>query len=93
MTNPNYSTYLGTATQLKRWRDFIAHCAAYLSFNLVFIVVWLATGGGYFWPTFPLLGWAIGLTFQHHANTWHGPITDADVKRRMRQRWDEQPGT
>jgi hypothetical protein len=85
MTNPNYSTYLGTATQLQRWRDFIAHAAAYLCFNIVFIVVWSVTGNGPFWPAFPLVGWGIGLTFQHHANTWRGPVTDDDVTRRMRQ--------
>jgi hypothetical protein len=83
MTNPNYSTYLGTATQLQRWRDFLAHAVAYALFNLIFVVVWAATGRGPFWPAFPLMGWGIGLTFQHHANTWHGPITDAAVRERM----------
>jgi hypothetical protein len=85
MTNPNYATYLGTATQLQRWRDFLAHAAAYAVFNLAFLAVWAATGRGTFWPAFPLIGWGIGLTFQHHANTWHGPITDTDVREAMRR--------
>jgi hypothetical protein len=85
MTNPNYSTYLGTATQLQRWRDFLAHTVAYAIFNLAFITVWLSTGKGAFWPAFPLVGWGLGLSFQHHANSWRGPITDAEVHRRMRQ--------
>ena len=25
------------------------------------IVIWAATGAGYFWPIWPLLGWGIGL--------------------------------
>ena len=35
--------------------------AAYLAVNLVLIVIWAATGAGYFWPLWPLLGWGIGL--------------------------------
>jgi len=88
MTNPNCATYLGTANQLQRWRDFLAHAAAYALFNLLFIAVWLATGRGTFWPAFPLIGWGIGLTFQHHANTWLGLITDAKVRDRMTCRTD-----
>jgi hypothetical protein len=91
MTNPNYATYLGTANQLQRWRDFLAHAAAYALSNLVFIAVWAATGRGAFWPAFPLIGWGIGLTFQHQANTWLGPITDAKVRDRMMPRTVAQP--
>ena len=87
MTNPNYSTFLGTATQLQRWRDFTAHAIAYTIFNVVFIAIWLATGGP-FWPAFPLIGWGIGLTFQHHANTLSGPLTEEHVHERMRQHED-----
>ena len=83
MTNPNYTTYLGTALQLQRWRDFLAHAAAYGICNLIFAAVWLSTGRGPFWPAFPLIGWGIGLTFQHHANAWRGPLTDAMVRARM----------
>jgi hypothetical protein len=83
MTNPNYSTYLGAATQIQRWRDFLALAFAYALFNLVFVAVWVAKGRGGIWPAFPLIGWGIGLTFQHHANTWRGPITDASVRERM----------
>jgi hypothetical protein len=84
MNNPNYATYLDTTTQLPRWRDFLAHAAAYAVFNVVFIGAWAAGGRGAFWPAFPLVGWGIGLTFQHHLNTWRGPITDQDVHDRMR---------
>ena len=84
MTNPNYSTFLGTATQLQRWRDFIAHAVAYTIFNVVFIAIWLATARP-FWPAFPLIGWGIGLTFQHHANTLAGPLTEEHVHEQMQQ--------
>jgi hypothetical protein len=35
--------------------------AAFVAVNLMLIVIWAATGGGYFWPIWPLLGWGIGL--------------------------------
>ncbi len=82
MTNTNYSTFVGTATQLQRWRDFLAHLAAYVTVNLLFIGMWLATRGP-FWPVFSLLGWGIGLSFQHFVNALAGPITDGRVRAQM----------
>ena len=35
--------------------------AAFLAVNLLLIVIWAATGAGYFWPIWPLLGWGLGL--------------------------------
>jgi hypothetical protein len=35
--------------------------AAFVAVNLMLIVIWAATGGGYFWPIWPLLGWGLGL--------------------------------
>lgn len=35
--------------------------APYVLVNLALIAIWAATGGGYFWPLWPLLGWGIGL--------------------------------
>jgi hypothetical protein len=34
---------------------------AYVAVNLFLIAIWAATGGGYFWPIWPLLGWGLGL--------------------------------
>ena len=33
----------------------------FIAVNLLLIVIWAATGAGYFWPIWPLLGWGIGL--------------------------------
>ena len=35
--------------------------AAFVAVNLLLIVIWAATGAGYFWPIWPLLGWGLGL--------------------------------
>jgi hypothetical protein len=83
-SNPNYNTYLTTATQIQRWRDFLSNCVAYAVFNAAFIVTWATTGRGFFWPMFPLIGWAIGLSLQHFSVVLLGQITDADVRRKLR---------
>jgi len=44
-----------------RGRTIRPDVAAYLAVNLLLIVIWAATGAGYFWPIWPLLGWGIGL--------------------------------
>ena len=43
----------------RSWRE--TEVAAFLAVNLVLIVIWAATGAGYFWPIWPLLGWGLGL--------------------------------
>src|SRR3712207_2553676 len=37
------------------------HLTIYLVVNLGLILIWAASGGGYFWPIWPILGWGIGL--------------------------------
>jgi len=37
------------------------HAGAYLSASLAMIAIWAATGTGYFWPIWPILGWGIGV--------------------------------
>jgi hypothetical protein len=81
--NPNYESYLGTATQLQRWRDFSSHFVAYVVINLAFIGIW-AVEGGFFWPIYPLIGWGLGLSFQHFNMVLRGQITDEQVRQKMR---------
>ena len=89
--NPNYDSYLQTATQLQRWRDFQAHVAAYLVINTAFVLIWALTGQGFFWPVYPLAGWGIGLSFQHFSAVVRGQITDEDVRRKLRPGGEEEP--
>jgi hypothetical protein len=89
--NPNYDSYLQTATQLQRWRDFQAQIAAYLMINIVFVIIWTVNGHGFFWPVYPLVGWAVGLSFQHFSAVLRGQITDEDVRRKLRRGAAEEP--
>lgn len=72
---------LQAATQIQRWRDFGAHVSAYLVMNAGFIAFWALRGRGFFWPGLTLLGWGLGLSFQHFQVVLRGQITGADVHR------------
>jgi len=41
--------------------SFRIHLAVYVVVNVMLIGIWAASGGGYFWPVWPVLGWGIGL--------------------------------
>jgi hypothetical protein len=56
-----------------------AHLGAYVSVNLMLVVIWLLTGAGYFWPMWPIMGWGIGLTA-------HGMAHSGAMRARARQR-------
>ena len=40
---------------------FRTHFAIYVVVNVMLIGIWAASGGGYFWPVWPILGWGIGV--------------------------------
>ncbi len=42
-------------------RDLGGHVLAFVAVNVLLIIIWAATGAGYFWPIWPLLGWGFGL--------------------------------
>jgi 2TM domain-containing protein len=41
-----------------------AHAATYVLVNLFLIGVWAATGAGYFWPIWPIMGWGLAVAIQ-----------------------------
>jgi hypothetical protein len=41
-----------------------AHAATYVLVNLFLIGVWAATGAGYFWPIWPIMGWGLAVAVQ-----------------------------
>ena len=74
--------------KLKRKRDFWHDVMAYVIVNAFLIGIWyFASGAGYFWPGWVLLGWGIGLAFHAWDTFGRRDITEADVKKEMeRQR-------
>jgi class 3 adenylate cyclase len=44
-------------------QSFKIHLTIYLLVNVFLIGIWAASGGGYFWPVWPILGWGIAVVF------------------------------
>jgi hypothetical protein len=67
---------------LKKKRDFQAHVLTFVLVNALLIVIWAATGAGFFWPVFPLVGWGIGIIF-HAWDVYRAPPSEAEIQREM----------
>jgi hypothetical protein len=52
--------------RLKKKRDFHAHLLVYALVNSFLVIIWAVTGAHFFWPIFPMVGWAIGVVM----NAW-----------------------
>jgi class 3 adenylate cyclase len=42
-------------------QSFRIHLTFYVLVNVLLIGIWAASGGGYFWPVWPILGWGIAV--------------------------------
>jgi len=60
------------------------HATFYVLINLLLIAIWAASGGGYFWPIWPILGWGMGLA-------GHAAPVIAGAGRRSHRRSSSQP--
>jgi len=69
--------------RLEGKRDFRSHVAIYVIVNALLVVIWAATGSGYFWPIWPIAGWGIGLAFNAWAVYFERPITEEEIRREM----------
>jgi hypothetical protein len=74
-------------------REFRNHALIYCAVNMVLVVIWAASGGGYFWPIWVIAGWGIGLAA--HAWRTHGqkPISEADIVEEMHRVENSAKGT
>jgi hypothetical protein len=67
--------------RLKKKRDFRTHVFMYIVVNAMLVGIWAVTGGGFFWPIFPILGWGIGIA----GNAWdvygRKPFTEDEIRR------------
>jgi hypothetical protein len=69
--------------RLKEKRDFWTHVFVYVAVNALLVLVWaVSTGGGHFWPMWPLAGWGIGLAV-HAWETYRRPIDEVAIQREM----------
>jgi hypothetical protein len=70
-------------TRLKKKRDFTTHLVIYVLVNSMLVGIWAVTGGDFFWPIFPILGWGIGVG----ANAWdvygRKPISEGEIEQEI----------
>ena len=66
-------------------REFRLHLAVYLLVNTMLIVIWAATGAGYFWPIWPIAGWALALAAQAYTVYFQKRVTEDDIQAEMRR--------
>ncbi len=70
--------------RLSQKRTYRSQVQQYLLVNAVLIVIWAATGRGYFWPIWPIFGWGVSLVIQgwklaHPVR----PFSDAEIQSEM----------
>lgn len=54
-------------------RELARHVASFVLVNVLLIGIWAASGAGYFWPVWPLLGWGVGLASHVSGARFGGP--------------------
>ena len=74
-------------TRLRARAGFWTHLLIFTTVNTFIVVIWAVVGGGFFWPVFPIVLWAIGLI----ANAWDvfgpDPVSEDRIRREIeRQR-------
>lgn len=48
--------------------DFRGHLTTYLLVQLLLVGIWATTGGSFFWPIFPALGWGLGVAMDYFSS-------------------------
>lgn len=64
-------------------RDFRSHAFVYVAVNVLLIIVWAASGAGYFWPIWVIGGWGIGLAVHGWQVYGEKPISEAEILEEM----------
>jgi hypothetical protein len=57
----------------------------FLALSVLLVVIWLVSGRGFFWPIFPIIGFAIAIAMQAWNVYGQKPITEEDIQREMRK--------
>lgn len=72
--------------RLKKRRDFAGHVIIYVLVNAFLVVIWAVTsGGGFFWPIFPIVGWGIGVVMNGW-DVWRGDeFSDEQIAREVQR--------
>lgn len=75
--------------RLEAVKGFRIHLTVYVAVIGFLAAIWLTTGGGYFWPVWPALGWGLGLALHLASLSWDKEPTEEQIAaeaRRLAQR-------
>ncbi|HET6951760.1 MAG TPA: 2TM domain-containing protein [Acidimicrobiales bacterium] len=72
--------------QIERRRKLRADVSAYVVINVCLIAAWAATGFGYFWPGWVLVGWGAMLFLDYWNYRGRQPISEQDIDRELHRR-------
>ena len=72
---------------VRKLKRFYTDLTIYVFVNLTLILVWVISGGGYFWPIFVIIGWGIGLVLQAF-NLGFIPLA-VDILPFLNKNWEE----
>lgn len=64
-------------------RELRQHVTVYLAVNILLVVIWAATGAGYFWPIWSIGGWGLGLALHAWRVRGDTPITESAIRQEM----------
>jgi hypothetical protein len=67
--------------RLRRRRGLLTHAAVFGVVQLALIVVWAATGLGYFWPGWTIFAWGLVLALHASLAILRQPITEPAIAR------------
>lgn len=67
-------------------RGWQSAMVAYVVVNAFLVGIWAMTGGGYFWPAWPLGGWGLAMVLSFWDIYVRKPITEEDIDAELRRR-------
>ena len=68
--------------ELRKRRELAGHLIAFVMVNTFVVIIWYASGAGFFWPVFPIFAWGIGIVF-HVWDVFSPQPTEAAVRATM----------
>ena len=78
--------------RLQAKRNLTKTAATFAAIWVLLVVIWLATGQGFFWPVFPIAGMAIALAMQAFGIWGQRPISEEAIQREMGRGGGPGPG-
>ncbi|HSP59495.1 MAG TPA: 2TM domain-containing protein [Ornithinimicrobium sp.] len=78
--------------QLEARAGFRQHLTVYLAVMGLLTAIWLVSGGGYFWPVWPAMGWGLALVLHLAALTWDQEPSETQIAEQARRLASREQG-